>query len=84
MPADIPNMRCLGCEDGVKIFQPYTTDTTPEGMKRARNNIRVMLKTWPDEDVHMWLCHPGKPCEDGCDVPAISERHKLYASEVET
>jgi hypothetical protein len=41
----------------VQVFQPYTTDVTIEGLKRARNSMR--LKLWADPSwAHLWLCHP--------------------------
>jgi hypothetical protein len=26
------------------------------------------------ESLHRWLCHPGEPCQDGCDTPADGKR----------
>lgn len=64
------------------MYQPATTDVTASGLKRARNAMR--LKLWADDSfAHCWLCHPGEPCADGCDTPAIGERLALYQSELE-
>lgn len=66
------------------MFQPYTTDTTPNGMRIARNAMRQRLLSMPLNQAHEWLCHPGEPCEDGCDAQPIPARLALYESDVET
>lgn len=30
-----------------------------------------------NSELHEWLCHPGKECEDGCDGVAIPEREAI-------
>ena len=53
------------------IFQPYTTDRTHDGLRRARNAMRLRL--WNDDDfAHRWLCHSGVECKDGCGVDAVT------------
>ena len=27
---------------------------------------------------HRWLCHPERPCEDGCNAAPIPERQRVY------
>jgi hypothetical protein len=69
------------------MFQPYTTDRTPDGMRRACNNLRAQL--WADKNfAHAWLCHhwrdaPHDKCPDGCDLAALPERGEFYQSELE-
>lgn len=69
------------------MYQPYTTDLTFQGLKVARNTMRLQL--WSDNPffgenfVHKWLCHPNEECKDGCEAPAIPERLALYQSELE-
>lgn len=65
------------------MFQPYTTDVTRDGLRRARNAMRLRL--WADDSfAHRWLCHEGNgKCPDGCDTKADPRRLALYKSEVE-
>ena len=74
----------------MKIFQPYTTDTTAKGLMVARNAKRLEL--WHRSEhggiegsayVHRWLCHPERECEDGCDDAAKPDRVALYESPLE-
>ena len=61
----------------------YTTDTTPEGARIARNALR--LKLWHDDSfAHQWLCHPNDQCQDGCQVHADPRRLALYQSDIDT
>jgi hypothetical protein len=66
-------------------FQPYTTDTTKHGLMIARNATRLRL--WNDPvAAHRFLCHPGEPCEDGCeggDPADWREREALLSSDLE-
>ena len=65
------------------MFQPYTTDITRDGMRRARNAMRLRL--WADDVyAHRWLCHQlSEPCPDGCDAAADPQRKALYESDLE-
>ena len=67
------------------MFQPHTTDTTKDGLRRARNAMR--LKLWNDDAfAHMWLVHHPHgedTCPDGCDQQANPQRVELYQSELE-
>ncbi len=64
------------------MHQPYTTDNTRQGQTVARNAMRI--KVWADPQfAHRWLCHPGKACDDGCDVAADPAKLALYQSEIE-
>lgn len=64
------------------IFQPSTTDNTPEGFLRARNSMRLRL--WADDALaHQWLCHEGRECVGGCDNSAEPSRLALYESDCE-
>ncbi len=64
------------------MYQPYTSDITPQGLKVARNAMR--LKLWDDNVfAHRWLTHPDRECFDGCDEAAIPERLSLYMSNIE-
>lgn len=64
------------------MFQPYSTDWTCDGKRRARNAMRLRL--WADDAfAHRWLCHVDRKCEDGCDVRPEPARLALYESEVE-
>lgn len=66
----------------IEIYQPHTTNTTLQGLKVARNSMR--LKLWNDTDfAHKWLCHPDRDCFDGCDGGVIPERFALYKTELE-
>jgi hypothetical protein len=59
-----------------------STDTTNRGRKIARNSLRLQL--WTDDVfAHRFLCHPDKPCQDGCDVTPKADRVALYQSELE-
>jgi hypothetical protein len=66
------------------VHQPFTTDVTIEGLKRARNAMREKL--WADPAfAHMFLVHDdGKKCPDGCDTRYVNHsRLELYQSELE-
>lgn len=67
----------------MSIFQPYTTDTTRNGRRRARNSMRLRL--WADDVfAHRWLCHEGdSKCPDGCDTKPDPSRLALYNSDIE-
>lgn len=45
------------------------------------NELKRQLDSLHDDPVlvHRWLCHPGKNCEDGCDIMPIPERLAVYA-----
>lgn len=69
-----------------RVYQPATTDCTPNGLLRARNAMRERL--WADDAfAHRWLCHPEHECVDGCDgtmeAPRYMERLALYQSDME-
>jgi hypothetical protein len=65
-----------------RIYQPATTDTTIDGMRRARNSMRIRL--WDDAYfAHRYLCHPGHSCQDGCEMSPMPSRAALYNSEIE-
>ena len=71
----------------VAVYQPFTTDASEDGMRRARNAMRERL--WADNAfAHRWLCHPGHSCEDGCDGSAgtddFAARVALYQSDIES
>lgn len=64
------------------MYQPFTTDSTLEGQKTARNSMRLRL--WNDPVfAHRWLCHPERDCKDGCDNRGIHSRVMLYTSDLE-
>lgn len=65
------------------MYQPTTTDTTANGLRVARNAMR--LKLWADPVfAHRWLSHPERECEDGCyGDGATQARLALYQSELE-
>jgi len=64
------------------IHQPMTTDCTPAGLKRARNQMRIRL--WDGSlDAHRWLCHPERECKDGCNDEPLPGKVELYQSELE-
>lgn len=69
-----------------QFFQPTTTDTTLNGLIRARNAMR--LKLWEDNSfAHKWLCHDDLVCPDGCagesKAPNYNARVALYESAIE-
>ena len=64
------------------IYQPATSEITLEGMKIARNGMR--LKLWNDDIfAHKFLCHPNSECQDGCEVAANPLKLNLYNSDLE-
>jgi len=67
----------------IVMHQPATTDTTADGLRRARNAMRLRLDCMTLWQQHAWLCHPGEACEDGCDAQALPERLALIESEIE-
>lgn len=64
------------------MYQPHTTDVTPDGLRRARNATRLRLRA-DDALAHRFLCHPDRECTDGCDDPPHPARLALYTTDVE-
>lgn len=70
-------------ESGIEMYQPATTDSSADGLMRARNAMRERLEADPCF-AHRWLCHPERDCEDGCDERAHHDRLALYLSPMES
>jgi hypothetical protein len=83
-----PEKRCLFAarctlsagHEGLHSFAEQRAPGDKHDTKAVLRRQLRELYTRPHADklVHMWLCHPGRGCADGCDTPPIPERLAIH------